>query len=111
MRRRRSTSASSGAWYEKERIALLSVVAMGESPCADVGPVRASPAAAKLPVSALTALAAAEMARKLRRVATEGVRMIALPGAQLTLVTGIGEPTCDRGTARMPGLWRQRSSS
>jgi len=72
------------------------------SPCSDLGPVSASRATAELAGSTLAALAAAELTRKLRRLAIAGVRMIALLSARLTLVTGIGERTCDRDIPRMP---------
>src|ERR1700737_2555344 len=71
MRRRRSTSASSGTLMRKGRIALSSVVPIGESPWFDgwlVGVSPAAAAAASCAGSRLTAPAAAEPARTLRRV-------------------------------------------
>src|SRR5271167_2769240 len=86
MRRRRSTSASSGALNWKGRIAMSSVVLIGESPSFDGWVVGVSPAAAapaRCADSRLAAPTAAEPARTLRRVGGDVTAdMIVLPGGK-----------------------------
>jgi len=81
MRRRRSTSSSSGMLMRKGRIALSSIVPIRESPWFDGSLVGASPAAARCSESRLKAPAAAAVARKLRRVDDDDITdMITLLG-------------------------------
>src|SRR5262245_7626043 len=66
MRLRESASSASGAWKENGRIS--SLLAILESPCFGGWLERASPAPAQCSGRRLTAPAAAEAARTLRRV-------------------------------------------
>src|SRR6266851_2028729 len=78
MRRRRSTSASSGTWMEKGRIASALVIPICESPWFDGWLARCAGSRLKAP-------AAAAVARKLRRVGDNDIAdMIILLGGNAT---------------------------